>query len=291
MMLVGFGFKIASAPFHMWTPDVYEGAPTIVTGFMSTGPKAAVFAAFLRVFAAGFAGAAPGLGAELHATWMTALAVIAAITMTVGNVIAISQKNIKRMLAYSSIAHAGYALVGFVTGEYAPVAFYMLVYCVMSLGAFAVIQLLARAGDQKTEIGDYAGIGFEAPGLTFSLSIFLLSLAGIPPTAGFMSKFFVFKTAWDFQWGSSHNLRWLVIVAVVNSIISIYYYLYPIVVMFFRPLAPGFVRPRVSLGATVALIVTLFGTFYLGILPNRLIDKMGRGSGAAQPAQTQLSNR
>jgi NADH-quinone oxidoreductase subunit N len=282
MMLVGFGFKIASAPFHLWTPDVYEGAPTIVTGFMSTGPKAAVFAAFLRVFASGFAG-----NAELHTTWLTALAVIAAITMTVGNVIAISQKNIKRMLAYSSIAHAGYALVGFVTGEYASVAFYMLVYCVMSMGAFAVIQLLARAGDRKTEIADYAGIGFEAPGLTFSLSIFLFSLAGIPPTAGFMSKFFVFKTAWD----APYNLRWLVVVAVVNSIISIYYYLYPIVVMFFRPLAPGFVRPRVSLATAIALIVTLFGTFYLGILPNRLINKMGSGSGAAQSAQTQVLNR
>jgi NADH-quinone oxidoreductase subunit N len=283
MMLVGFGFKIASAPFHLWTPDVYEGAPTIVTGFMSTGPKAAVFAAFLRVFA-GFAASAPGIGADLHATWMTALAAIAAVTMTVGNVIAISQKNIKRMLAYSSIAHAGYALVGFVTGEYASVAFYMLVYCVMSMGAFAVIQLLARAGDRKTEIADYAGIGFEAPGLTFSLSIFMLSLAGIPPTAGFMSKFFVFKTAWD----APYNLRWLVVVAVVNSIISIYYYLYPIVVMFFRPLTAGFVRPKVSLAAAIALIVTLFGTFYMGILPNRLIDMMRSRPGAAQSAQTQV---
>ncbi len=280
MMLVGFGFKIASAPFHLWTPDVYEGAPTIVTGFMSTGPKAAVFAAFLRVFAS-FASGEPGVGAGLHTTWMTALAVIAAITMTVGNVIAISQKNIKRMLAYSSISHAGYALVGFVTGEYASVAFYMLAYCVTSLGAFAVIQLLARAGDQKTEIGDYAGVGFEAPGLTFPLSIFLLSLAGIPPTAGFMAKLFVFKTAWDSPFG----LRWLVIVAVINSIISIYYYLYPIVVMFFRPLVPGFVRPRVSVGVAVALIATLLGTFYLGILPNGLINKMGPGSGTAQPAQ------
>ncbi|HEY7182032.1 MAG TPA: NADH-quinone oxidoreductase subunit N [Blastocatellia bacterium] len=287
MMLVGFGFKIATAPFHLWTPDVYEGAPTIVTGFMSTGPKAAVFAAFLRVFAAGFAGGAPGVGTDLHATWLTALAVISAITMTIGNVIAISQKNIKRMLAYSSIAHAGYALVGFVTGQYSSVAFYMLVYCVMSLGAFAVIQLLARAGDRKTQIADYAGIGFEAPGLTFSLSIFLLSLAGIPPTAGFMSKFFVFKTAWD----APYNLRWLVVVAVVNSIISIYYYLYPIVVMFFRPLAPGFVRPRVSVPSAIALIITLLGTFYLGILPNRVINKMGGGSGAAQSAQTQVLNR
>ncbi len=281
MMLVGFGFKIASAPFHLWTPDVYEGAPTIVTGFMSTGPKAAVFAAFLRVFTVGFASGAPGVGADLHDAWITAVAVIAAITMTIGNVIAISQKNIKRMLAYSSIAHAGYALVGFVTGEYASVAFYMLVYCVMSLGAFAVIQLLARAGDQKTEIGDYAGIGFETPGLTFALSIFLLSLAGIPPTAGFMAKFYVFKTAWD----SPYNLRWLVVLAVINSIISIYYYLYPIVVMFFRPLAAGFVRPRVSAGAAIALIVTLIGTFYLGILPNRLIKAMENRSVSAQSAQ------
>ncbi len=287
MMLVGFGFKIASAPFHLWTPDVYEGAPTIVTGFMSTGPKAAVFAAFLRVFAAGFASGAPGVGAELHNTWMTALTIIAAITMTTGNVIAISQKNIKRMLAYSSIAHAGYALVGFVTGEYASVAFYMLAYCIMGIGAFAVIQLLARAGDQKTEIGDYAGIGFEAPALTFSLSIFLLSLAGIPPTAGFISKFFVFKTAWD----SPHHLKWLVVVAVVNSIISIYYYLYPIVVMFFRPLAPGFVRPRVSAGAAIALVVTLLGVFYLGIVPNRVINAMGSGSGGAQSQQAQALSR
>ncbi len=281
MMLVGFGFKIASAPFHLWTPDVYEGAPTIVTGFMSTGPKAAVFAAFLRVFVNGFNTTASGVGLELHNTWINTLVIIAVITMTVGNVIAISQKNIKRMLAYSSIAHAGYALVGFVTGEYASVAFYMLVYCVMSLGAFAAVQLLARAGDQKTEIADYAGIGFEAPGLTFSLSIFLLSLAGIPPTAGFMSKFFVFKTAWD----SPYNLRWLVVAAVINSIISIYYYIYPIVVMFFRPLAPGFVKPRVSAGATIALILTLLGTFYLGILPNRLMNAMGSGSGGAPPSQ------
>jgi NADH-quinone oxidoreductase subunit N len=287
MMLVGFGFKIACAPFHLWTPDVYEGAPTIVTGFMGTGPKAAVFAAFLRIFANSFNTTASPVGIDLHHTWIITLSVIALITMTIGNVIAISQKNIKRLLAYSSIAHAGYALVGFVTGEYASVAFYMLAYCLMTVGAFAVIQLLARAGDRKTEIGDYAGIGFEAPGLTFSLSIFLLSLAGIPPTAGFIGKFFVFKTAWD----SPYNLRWLVIAAVINSIISIYYYIYPIVVMFFRPLAPGFVKPRVSVGAAIALIVTMIGTLYLGILPNRLIDAMGSGSGAAPVGQTQVLNK
>ncbi|MEO6726781.1 MAG: NADH-quinone oxidoreductase subunit N [Blastocatellia bacterium] len=292
MMLVGFGFKIASAPFHLWTPDVYEGAPTIVTGFMSTAPKAAVFAAFLRVFAESFNTTGNPLSTQLQHTWVISIAVIAAITMTVGNVIALSQKNIKRMLAYSSIAHAGYALVGFVTGQSAPVAFYLLAYSVMSVGAFAVIQLLARAGDQKTEIADYAGIGFETPALSFSLVIFLFSLAGIPPTAGFMSKFFIFRSAWD----GAPALRWLIVVAVINSIISVYYYLYPIVVMFFRPLAPGFVKPRISAATAVALILALLGTFYLGLMPNRLLSAMGNQSRTAQtvpvlaPAH-QMANR
>ncbi len=283
LMLIGFGFKIASAPFHLWTPDVYEGAPTIVTGFMGTAPKAAVFAAFLHVFAEGF-NASGELGSQLHSVWVTAVAIIAALTMTIGNVVALSQKNIKRMLAYSSIAHAGYALVGFITSDAAPVAFYMLVYSIMSVGAFAVVQLLARAGDQKTETADYAGIGFETPVLSFALAIFLFSLAGIPPTAGFMSKFFIFKSAWDV----APNLHWLVIVAVINSIISVYYYLYPIVVMFFRPLAPGFVKPKISAMTAVALILTLVGTLYLGILPNRVMSAIGRPGGAntavVQPA-------
>jgi len=274
MMLVGFGFKIASAPFHLWTPDVYEGAPTLVTAFMATGPKAAVFAAFLRVFAEAFAApTATGTGWQLHATWVNALAVIAVLTMTIGNVIALSQTNIKRMLAYSSIAHAGYALVGFVTGNFAPVGFYMLSYAIMNLGAFAVIQMLARAGDVKTQITDYAGIGFEVPALSFSLTIFLLSLAGIPPTAGFMGKFFIFKSTWE----AAPDLRWLVVAAVINSIISIYYYLYPIVVMFFRPAPQNFVKPRVSGAVVLALVITLAGTFYLGLLPNSVFDWLGSG--------------
>jgi NADH-quinone oxidoreductase subunit N len=284
MMLVGFGFKIASVPFHLWTPDVYEGAPTLVTAFMATGPKAAVFAAFLRVFAEGFSAPTAGVGEQLHVTWINAVAIIAVLTMTIGNVIAIAQKNIKRMLAYSSIAHAGYALVGFVTGDYAPVGFYMLTYTLMNLGAFAVIQMLARAGDVKTEISDYAGIGFEAPALSFPLAIFLLSLAGIPPTAGFIGKFFVFKSAWD----SAPQLHWLVVAAVLNSIVSIYYYIYPIVVMFFRPLAPGFVKPRVSGAVTAALVITLLGTFYLGILPNRVLNLLGQRPAAVQTAWQKL---
>src|SRR5262249_20738491 len=150
-----------------------------------------------------------------------------------------------------SIAHAGYALVGFVSQNFAPVAFYMLVYSLMTVGAFAVIQMLARAGDQKTEIDDYAGIGFEVPNLSFPLAIFLLSLAGIPPTAGFMSKFYVFKSAWEL----APLMRFLVIAAIINSIISVYYYLYPIVVMFFRPLTSGFIKPRVSMMTVIGLTI------------------------------------
>jgi NADH-quinone oxidoreductase subunit N len=278
MILVGFGFKIGSAPFHLWTPDVYEGAPSIVTGFMGTGPKVAVFAAFGRVFIGAFDVQVEGIGMVLHHGWVNAIAVIAIITMTVGNVIALSQKNIKRMLAYSSIAHAGYALVGFVTGDFSTVAFYLLAYSIVSVGAFGIIQLLARAGDQKTLIEDYAGIGFEAPALTFPFAIFMLSLAGIPSTAGFIGKFYVFKSAWI----EVPALRYLVIVAVINSIISIYYYLYPIVVMFFRPLAPGFVKPRIQTATAIALILTILGTFYLGLMPNRLLRAMEKSASMAK---------
>jgi NADH-quinone oxidoreductase subunit N len=193
--------------------------------------------------------------------------------MTIGNVIALSQTNIKRMLAYSSIAHAGYALVGFITGNYAPVVFYMLTYAVMTLGAFAVIQVLARAGDVKTEIADYAGIGFEVPALSFSLAIFLLSLAGIPPTGGFLGKFYVFTSTWE----AMPDFRWLVIVAVLNSIVSVYYYIYPVVVMFFRPMPQRFTKPSVSAGVMIALIITVLGTFYLGLLPNRILGALSQG--------------
>src|SRR2546423_6181989 len=208
MMLVGFGFKIATAPFHVWTPDVYEGAPTPVTAFMAAGPKAAGFAAFLRVFVFGFpiATAVVSTGGFAHKAWLGALAVMAVLTMCVGNITAIVQINVKRMLAYSSIAHAGYALVGFVAAGAAAtvedrsaalsaVAFYLLTYAVMNMGAFAIVTLIARRGDQQTSVDDYNGIGFASPVLAFSLSLFLLSLLGMPLTAGFMGKIVVFSAA------------------------------------------------------------------------------------------------
>lgn len=286
MMLVGFGFKIATAPFHVWTPDVYEGAPTPVTAFMAAGPKAAGFASFLRVFIFGFPFVVAGAGvmpvdAQIHATWLAALGVLAIITMTVGNLVAIVQNNVKRMLAYSSIAHAGYALVGFVaagaasdaakrTEALAAVAFYLLTYAVMNLGAFAVVTVIARTGDRRTEVEDYNGIGFRAPVLSFTLSLFLLSLLGLPLTAGFMGKIMVFRSALDMGFYT------LVIIGVLNTAISAYYYLRLIIVMFFRERTTAWTAPAIPVSIAVALVITLVGTLYLGLFPGRVLDAFGR---------------
>src|SRR5689334_22894509 len=278
MMLVGFGFKIATAPFHVWTPDVYEGAPTPVTAFMAAGPKAAGFAAFMRVFLFGFPMATAATTAGYaHATWVGALAIMAALTMSIGNAVAIVQNNVKRMLAYSSIAHAGYALVGFVAAGAATdvtqrgaaltaVAFYLLTYAVMNMGAFAIVTVIARKGDQRNKVDDYNGIGFSSPVLAFSLSIFLLSLLGMPLTAGFMGKILVFSAA------INQGYVWLVVIGVLNTAVSAYYYLRLIVVMFFREPSGAWEAPRIPAAVAVALILTILGVFYLGLFPGRIIS-------------------
>jgi NADH-quinone oxidoreductase subunit N len=282
MMLVGFGFKIATAPFHIWTPDVYEGAPTPVTAFMAAGPKAAGFASFLRVFVFGLpfvVSATSAPGANVHQAWVTTLMVMAILTMTLGNVVAIVQNNVKRMLAYSSIAHAGYALVGFVAAGAASdpaqrntaitaVMFYLLTYAVMNIGAFAVVQLIARSGDRRTAIEDYRGIGFASPVLAFSLSLFMLSLLGMPLTAGFMGKILVFGSAID------QKFYPLVIVGVLNTAVSAYYYLRLIIVMFFGERTMGWSPPRVPASVAVALVITVLGVLYLGIFPGRVINAL-----------------
>lgn len=283
LMLVGFGFKIATAPFHVWTPDVYEGAPTPVTAFMAAGPKAAGFASFMRVFLIAFpfviATANNGVASKIHSTWVTALVVLAILTMTVGNVVAIAQNNVKRMLAYSSIAHAGYALVGFIAAGAAPdlehrnaaiaaVIFYLLTYAVMNLGAFAVVQLIARTADRRTEVEDYNGIGFQSPWLAFSLSLFLLSLLGMPLTAGFMGKLMVFRVALD------QGYYTLVVIGVLNAAISAYYYLRLIIVMFFRERTTVWSAPQVPASIQVALVITILGVLYLGIFPDRVINAL-----------------
>lgn len=284
MMFVGFAFKIATAPFHIWTPDVYEGAPTPVTAFMAAGPKAAGFASFLRVFVFAFPllATASGLSSQLHAAWINAMVVLAMLTMTIGNVVAIVQSNVKRMLAYSSIAHAGYALVGFIAAgsttdpalrneALAAVVFYMLTYAVMNLGAFTVVTLIGRSGDRRTEVEDYNGIGFRAPVLAFSLTIFLLSLFGMPLTAGFIGKIAVFNTAVK----TGHTP--LVIVGVINTAISAYYYLRLIVVMFFRERTTTWKAPLIPASAVAALVITVLGVLYLGLFPESVLRAF-RGS-------------
>jgi NADH-quinone oxidoreductase subunit N len=281
MMLVGFGFKIATAPFHVWTPDVYEGAPTPVTAFMAAGPKAAGFASFIRVFVFGFpfVNAAIGVGAGVHNAWITVLWVLAILTMTIGNVVAITQNNVKRMLAYSSIAHAGYALVGMIaagaTGDPAQrnsavtaVMFYLLTYAVMNIGAFTVVQLIARSGDRRTSIEDYNGIGFKSPVLAFSLSLFMLSLLGMPLTAGFMGKILVFGAA------VNQGYYLLVVIGVLNTAISAYYYLRLIIVMFFKERTTTWNAPPIPASLAVALVLTILGVLYLGIFPGRVINAL-----------------
>ncbi len=283
MMLVGFGFKIATAPFHVWTPDVYEGAPTPVTAFMAAGPKAAGFASFMRVFLFAFpfvvATGTASVASQIHLAWLSALVVLAILTMTVGNVVAIAQNNVKRMLAYSSIAHAGYALVGFIAAGGASdleqrnaaitaVIFYLLTYAVMNLGAFAVVQLIARAGDRRTEVEDYNGIGFQSPWLAFCLSLFLLSLLGMPLTGGFIAKVVVFRAALD------QGYYLLVVIGVLNTAISAYYYLRLIIVMFFRERTSVWNAPRIPASIGVALVITILGVFYLGLFPGRIINAL-----------------
>jgi NADH-quinone oxidoreductase subunit N len=281
MLLIGFGFKIASAPFHVWTPDVYEGAPTPVTAFMAAGPKAAAFASFLRVFILGFPLSGAVASAYLHESWITALTVMAILTMFVGNIAAIAQNNVKRMLAYSSIAHAGYALVGFIGAgmassaekrdeAIAAVAFYLLTYAVTNLGAFAIVTLLGQKNDRRTEFEDYNGIGFKSPVLSFTLSLFMLSLLGMPLTAGFIGKIMVFRPALE---AGSTLLLILVVAAVINTAISAYYYLRLIVVMFFKERSTDWAEPKIPVSLAAVLLITVIGVFYLGMFSDSLIEK------------------
>ncbi len=287
MLIIGFGFKVATVPFHIWTPDVYEGAPSPVTGFMAAGPKAAAFASFLRVFVLGFPLIA-GVQASgyLHDTWMTVLSIMAILTMTVGNVAAIMQNNIKRMLAYSSIAHAGYALVGFLgagaasniaerDAAVASVAFYMLTYAITNLGAFAIVTLLGQKNDRRTEFEDYNGIGFKSPVLSFTLSLFMLSLLGIPLTAGFMGKVLVFRPALE---AGNTLLTIVVVAAVVNTAISAYYYLRLVVVMFFRERTTQWLEPKMPIGLAAALLIAVIGVFYFGIFSDSVIEKFSQST-------------
>ena len=257
----GFSFKIAAAPFHMWTPDVYEGAPTPFTAFMSAGPKAAGFAAFLRVFFI----ALPSLMVQ----WTDLLWILAVLTMTTGNIIALSQDNIKRMLAYSSIAHAGYALVGFTAHNASGVSgilFYLLSYTFMNIGAFAIIVLIGKQGEPNNNVQDYAGFGTKHPVLAMCLSIFLFSLAGIPPTAGFIGKFYLFAGA------VQEGYIWLAIIGVLNSAASVYYYLRVMVFMYMKKPEEEFDWVKMSPAIMLCIIIALAGVLIPGIIPSSVLN-------------------
>ena len=259
LLVIGFGFKVASVPFHMWAPDVYQGAPTPVTAFMAVGPKAAAFAAFFRVFAEAFP--------EMSPSWEMLLSIIAVLSMFVGNLGAIMQTNIKRMLAFSSISHAGYILMAVIAKSSlgsSSMLFYMLTYAFMTFGIFGIIIILGRKGEENLEIQNYSGLAYKHPVIALSMTIFLLSLGGLPPFAGFVAKFYLFSAA------VQEGLLTLVIIAVLNSAISFYYYLKIVVFMYMKEPQAEF---NISLTPMTLFVVLIgvIGTIQLGIFPNAII--------------------
>jgi len=272
LLTVGFGFKIAVVPFHMWTPDVYEGAPTAVTAFMAVASKAASFAAFLRVFIEGLGG--------LRGDWSNLFLVLCVITLVLGNVVAIVQTNIKRMLAYSSIAHAGYALIGVVaagraagesggTSGIASVMLYLTFYAFMTLGAFAVIAMFRKGGLEGEDIADYTGLAKRQPVAALMMLVFMVSLAGIPPTAGFLGKFYVFMAAVE------AGLSWLAAVALLFAAVSAYYYMRVVMLMYMRePEAAVIDSPHLvtSPALSIVLACAVAGVILLGLYPNPVVS-------------------
>jgi NADH-quinone oxidoreductase subunit N len=265
LLLVGFGFKVALVPFHSWAPDVYEGAPTPVTAFMAVGPKAAGFAALIRILVQ----ALPFLSEY----WIPILWLLAILTMTLGNVVAVLQTNVKRMLAYSAIAHAGYILVGIVANGslgVTAVLFYLVIYTAMNLVAFSIILSLSRKGDIGVNLDDYAGLGRTAPFAAAALSLALISLAGIPLTGGFIGKFYIFSAAIQ-----SGNI-WLAIIGVLNSLVSVFYYFRLMVMMYMREPGVESAEPE-TIGWPVQIIIALglIAILWLGVFPDQILALAG----------------
>jgi NADH-quinone oxidoreductase subunit N len=260
MLVVSFGFKVAAVPFHMWVPDVYEGAPTSVTAFMSAGPKVAGFAVLLRVFTYTLE--------PLHAHSTAIISGLAVLTMAVGNIMALSQTNIKRMLAYSSIAHAGYALVGLAAGGpegAASVMLYVFIYALMNMGAFGVVIMLRKSGERGEEIGDFAGLGKTNRTAAFLMLIFMFSLTGIPPMAGFVGKFYVFKSA------VQAGLVWLAVAGVLFSAISAYFYLRIVMIMYMNE-PKGSFELTTSPSLALALAISVTAVIVIGVYPTNLLN-------------------
>lgn len=268
-MLVAFGFKVAAVPFHMWAPDTYEGAPTPVTAFMAAGVKTAAFVAIIRVFGVAFGKPELAYGPS---GWASVLGVLSVLTMVLGNLAALKQDNVKRMLAYSSIAHAGYLLIGVCAlpsvGAEARGAllFYLGAYTFTTIGAFGVVAWLGNRGDERLQLDDWAGLASRHPAAALAMTIFMLSLGGIPPTAGFFGKFYLFRAALQ-----SRTLTGLVIVGVLNSVVSVAYYLRVITSMYFREVGRE-PQPVQSRAMSWALVIAVLVTLALGILPSTVLD-------------------
>jgi NADH-quinone oxidoreductase subunit N len=261
LLLAGFAFKVSAVPFHMWTPDAYQGAPPAVTGFMSTGVKAAAFAAFARAFLTAFE--------PLSAAWSEVLWLLAAATMIVGTAVGAAQTNVKRLLAYSSIAHAGYLLVALVSGNdlgKGAILFYLLAYALANLGAFGVMAMLDTADRPNDRLSDYAGLGNTHPPLALLMTICLLSLGGLPPLGGFIAKWYVFSAA------VSAGYTWLAVIGVLTSVVSVFFYLKIVVMMYMTPTERPAVVPDVPRLAMAAIIASAILVLYLGVLPARVLD-------------------
>jgi NADH-quinone oxidoreductase subunit N len=261
LLIVGFGFKVAAVPFHMWSPDAYEGAPAVVTGFMSTGVKAAAIAAFARVFLTALE--------PMINEWAPVLWVVAAATMIVGTVLGVAQTSLKRMLAYSSIAHGGYLLVGLVAGNAvgkAAILYYLAAYALTNLGAFGIIALLGSRERSNDDLRDYAGLWYSHPALATLMTIFLLSLGGFPPTAGFIAKWYVFSAA------VGAGYYGLAIIGVLSSVVSVFFYLRIVVMMYMSERDARPMPAPIGALALAALGVAVVGILYLGILPTQVID-------------------
>jgi NADH-quinone oxidoreductase subunit N len=266
LIIAGLAFKISAVPFHFWTADVYEGSPVVVTAFMATGTKAAAMAVLLRLLMSDLAP---------QESWVPVLWLLAVITMSVGNLMAIVQANIKRMLAFSSIAHAGYLIVALTaagTGASRALLFYLAAYTLMNLGAFAVVATVGRKGEKFQSIYDYSGLARKHPWLALAMTIFLFSLAGIPPMVGFVGKLFIFTEA------VAAGLIGLVVIAVLNSLVSVYYYLRVIYLMYMKEEweeTPSF---KVPITVSILLVLTFIFTIWLGIFPSGLLEIAGAAS-------------
>ena len=259
LLLIGFAFKVALAPFHMWSPDVYQGAPTTVTGFLCTAPKAAGFGALMKVFMTAFP--------EVHAEWQTLFWILAALTMTVGNISALVQSNVKRMLAFSSISHAGYLAMGVLVldnNSVGAMLFYLAVYSAMNLGAFAIIAAAERE-EKGVIFEDYRGFSSRHPWLSAAMALFLISLAGFPPTAGFVAKYGLFSVV------IAKGYIWLVIIAVLNTLVSVYYYLRLVVNMYMRE-EEEVLRPVTGIMVVGLIVLLVAAVLLFGIAPGFLLD-------------------